>query len=680
MKHAPLSTHRLRIVIVGHVDHGKSTLIGRLLYDTGSLPDEKIESIKNLSEAEREVFEFAFLLDSFSEEQAQNITIDTTQIPFHTAKRDYMIIDVPGHQEFLKNMMTGAASADAALLLIDATEGIQEQTRRHVQLLKILGIREVIVAINKMDRVCFSSEIFAKTSSEIKDLLSSFKLQPQKIIPLAAKQGLNITSPSLEMSWYKGATILESLDDLAMPSSLEGKPLRFVVQDVYREKDRRLIVGRLESGKLNVGEEIIFWPAGKKARVKSIECWNVSPSRLTAVAGQSIAITIENALFVERGNMASASLYSPSCEKELAVRLFWFHEKKIAVDQVVTLQLTAQRVEARVVKISRCFDGALETSSHQSTSLIKQNNVADVTFFLEQPLVCDAYDFIKPTGRLAILLDQQFAGTGIILKTAMDRGNLTQYAQPQNNFQKPSRTHWVCHGLLKIIFRLSSYVNFLTPITVFRIILKNSSHQKIKSDHVTWYQSSLDPNARKKMRGHAGVVIWLTGLSGSGKSTLANNLELKLYQRNMATFVLDGDNLRHGLCADLGFSMADRRENIRRTGEVAKLFAEAGLVVICALISPLEADRKMVRASCRRDGIEFIEIFVDASLAVCEERDPRGLYRKARAGEIKEFTGVHSSYEKPTAPDLHLKTGELSLGEALERLDEFVSPFIKPSV
>jgi bifunctional enzyme CysN/CysC len=302
-----MQSPKLRIVIVGHVDHGKSTLIGRLFHDTDSLPEGKVEQIRKASEAEGMEFEFAFLLDALLEEQAQNITIDTTQLPFRTNKREYVIIDAPGHKEFLKNMVTGAASADAAILLIDANEGIQEQSKRHAYLLSLLGIRQIVVAVNKMDLVGHSQERFEEVRSGYTEFLGKLGIEPLHFIPISAKLGFNITKNSSELFWYEGPAILAALDSMQIAVPAEGLPLRFVLQDIYRFDERRILAGRIETGSLRVGEEIMFWPDGKKSRIKSIENWNARVPSLTAAVGESVAITLEEQIFVERGQIGRRS-------------------------------------------------------------------------------------------------------------------------------------------------------------------------------------------------------------------------------------------------------------------------------------------------------------------------------------------------------------------------------------
>jgi bifunctional enzyme CysN/CysC len=612
------TSQKLRIVIVGHVDHGKSTLIGRLFHDTNSLPEGKVEQIRAASEAEGMEFEFAFLLDALLEEQAQNITIDTTQLPFRSATREYVIIDAPGHKEFLKNMVTGAASADAAILLIDANEGIQEQSKRHAYLLSMLGIRQIVVAVNKMDLVGFDQGRYETIRSEYSEFLQKLGIVPQHFIPLSAKLGENIASASARMPWFQGPHILGALDGFEVAVEPEGKPLRFVLQDIYRFDERRILAGRIEAGRVNVGDEIAFWPDGKRSRVRSIETWGVDQPPVSATVGEALAITLEEQIFVERGQIGGSPKEGPAEGREIHASLFWLSADPLELNRPFTLKLGTQSVEARVVEIVRLLDSSTLEPIEGGRSAIAKNEVADVRIRTRRPVAFDRHDHIGTTGRFVILAGKRIGGGGII--------------------------------------READY---------------KASRDSVSADNLTWTVSPVTREERAEVHGHRGIVLWLTGLSGSGKSTMATALEGHLHRCGITSMILDGDNLRHGLCSNLGFSNEDRSENIRRAGETAKLMAEAGLVVICSLISPFREDRNQVRHICSRDGIPFAEIFINAPLEVCEQRDPRGLYKKARAGEITNFTGVGSPYETPEAPELVLDTAETPPEDSLAALFNF---------
>ncbi len=613
---------KLRIVIVGHVDHGKSTLIGRLFHDTNSLPEGKVEQIRKASEAEGMEFEFAFLLDALLEEQAQNITIDTTQLPFRTATREFVIIDAPGHKEFLKNMVTGAASADAAILLIDANEGIQEQSKRHAYLLSLLGIHQIAVAVNKMDLVDFNRERFEEVRVAYTEFLGKLGITPQYFVPISAKLGVNITKASPEMPWHEGPSILEALDGFKLSAPADDLPLRFVLQDVYRFDERRILGGRIETGHLAVGDELMFWPEGKSSRIKSIEAWNAKAPKTRASVGESIAITLEEQIFVERGQIGSHPDEGPAEGRDVHASLFWLQAEALPLNTPFTLKLGTQSVEARLVEITRVLDSSTLEPMPGIPESVKKNEVAEVRIRARKPLAFDRHDRINETSRFVIVTGKRIGGGGIV--------------------------------------REASYGGKSVAVT---------------SDNLTWTVSPVTAEDRTEHFGHRGAVIWLTGLSGSGKSTLATGLEYQLHRRSVASYILDGDNLRHGLCSNLGFSPVDRSENIRRAGETAKLMAEAGLVVICSLISPYRSDRHRAREICERDGVPFAEVFINAPLAVCEARDPRGLYKKARAGEIKEFTGLSSPYENPIDAELELRTAEKPLESSLAELFAYVLEF-----
>jgi bifunctional enzyme CysN/CysC len=608
-------TQKLKIVIVGHVDHGKSTLIGRLLFDTHSLPDGKIEQIQKASAAEGMDFEYAFLLDALLEEQEQNITIDTTQIQFRTTARNYVIVDAPGHKEFLKNMITGAASADAAVVLLDAQEGLQEQTRRHGYLLSLLGVKQVLVAVNKMDLVDFSETTFNQLEADYRAFLAPYDIDPIHFIPMSAKHGHNIVKPSEKMPWFSGPTLLAALDDLRQPPAPIDRPLRFVVQDIYRFDARRLIVGRIESGQFKVGDEIVFWPDRKTSRIKSIESWPAEPAPTQAFAGQSVAITLEEQIFVERGHIGAHREHGPVEGLSFSARVFWLADEPLVVGKSYTLKLATQQVEARLDRVERLMDSSTLTPLVETRNEIARNEVAELVFRTRRPLAFDNSDVIQETGRFIVVQDGRIGGGGVIFGAKYE---------PAAN--------------------------------------------AVRSAHLSWTDDPVSRETRIDHFGHRGAVLWLTGLSGSGKSTLAAALQSRLFRQGIAATLLDGDNLRHGLNSNLGFSDADRKENIRRAAEAARLLAEAGIVVITALISPFAGDRLNAAAICRQAGIPFAEVYISTPLEICEARDPKSLYKKARAGEIKDFTGIDSPYEPPTHPVLELRTDLLSKEQSLEHL------------
>ena len=562
--------------------------------------------------------EYAFLLDAFLEEQAQNITIDTTRIGFRYKGQSFEIIDAPGHREFIKNMVTGAAAAEEAILLIDAHEGLKEQTRRHGLLLSLLGVSRVIVAVNKMDLVQWKQDRFRVLEKEIREYLGGLKISPREVIPISAREGSTVMRrDDQHLPWWKGPTLLEALLAGAGKSqqSPEG-PLRFSIQDVYRFDARRVIAGKLESGRIRVGDPVIFFPDRKASRIKSIESWGEETPLREVGPGQSVAVTLEEQIFVERGHVGALPENPPVESREVRARIFWLDTEALRLQAPVTLRLGTQSVEARLVAIDRVVDAEKLEAVTDTREEVGRFEVAEVRLRCRRPLVYDAHERVSATGRFALQRGPRIGGGGIIT-----------FAEYPASLAKP-----------------------------------------VTGEHLTWTEGRVSQEARASHFGHEGAVIWLTGLSGSGKSTLAVALESLLFRRGIGTMILDGDNLRHGLCADLGFSLTDRAENIRRAGEVAKLMAESGLVVISSLISPLKKERESVRASCRSAGISFSEIFINASIAECEKRDPRGLYQKARKGEIKGFTGIDSPYEIPEQPDLILETGKEKVVESAERL------------
>jgi bifunctional enzyme CysN/CysC len=615
-----IPTEQLKIVIVGHVDHGKSTFVGRLFHDTGSLPEGKLQQLQLIAERRGVPFEWANLMDALQSERDQNITIDTAQIWFRTAKRQYVIIDAPGHKEFLKNMVTGAANAEAALLLIDAHEGVQENSRRHGYLLNLLGIRQIAVLVNKMDLENYNESRFKQIETEYRAWLATIGVEPKVFIPIAAKHGDNIASRSRNMPWWQGPTVLQTLDEFRVAELPKDQPLRFPIQDIYRFDQRRILAGRVESGAIRVGDKLIFSPTNKTSTVKTIERWNASSSDV-ATAGESIGITLSEQIFVTRGAVAALESSAPYELSSFKARLFWLGRQPFSLGKTYKLKLATQEVECSIESIQKVIDASsLETVSRkQNEMFVGRHEVAELTLHTRKPIAFDVHADIATTGRFVIVDGFDVAGGGIIA---------------QDNY--PHRTH----------------------------------DSKTKSDNIYWSKGRVTARQRELRNGHIGCVLWLTGLSGAGKSTIATELERALFDLGRHVYVLDGDNIRHGLGSDLGFSPEDRTENIRRVGEVAKLFADAGVICITAFISPYRADRDLVRKIMPRQ--RFVEVFVNAPLEICEERDPKGLYAKARAQEIKEFTGISAPYEPPSAPELELRTDQQTVEESVVQILEYL--------
>jgi bifunctional enzyme CysN/CysC len=602
---------QVRIVIVGHVDHGKSTLVGRLLFETGSLPEGKLDMLKEVSARRGMPFEWSFLLDALQTERDQGITIDTTQISFRTRSRDVVLIDAPGHAEFLRNMITGASQADGAVLIIDALEGVRDQTRRHGYLLHLLGVKQVAVVVNKMDRVDFSAARFKEISDEISAHLIGLGVTPKAIIPISARDGDGVAARTANIQWYDGPTVVEALDALEPARPLQALALRLPVQAIYKFDDRRIVAGRIESGSLSTGDEIVIMPAGKIAKIKSVESWPVTPVAGPQSAGRSVGITLDHELFVERGDVIAHIGSTPRDTRRLRARIFWLHDTPLVTGASILIRLGTRETRATVVAIEKAVDpGEL---SRVETKSIARNHVGEIDISLGRPLATDAYTDNPRTGRLVIEVNGRIAGGGLVL--SVDAG---QRAVPVD----------------------------IVPV-----------------------ESGLRDDERSARYRHNGAVVWLTGLPASGKSTLALALERRLFSNGGSPILLDGDTLRAGLNSDLGFSAQDRAENIRRLAEIATHLARNGHIAIVAAVSP-SADN---RAAARRIAdTAFREVYVATSAEVCESRDPKGHYAKARAGSLHGFTGIGNDYQPPTACELSIDTSARSVPEAIDEIEQML--------
>ncbi len=605
----------LKVAVVGHVDHGKSTLVARLVHDTGSLHEGKVAAIKAMSERRGMPFEWAFLLDGLQAERDQGITIDTTEIHIRTKQRGYVLIDAPGHKEFLKNMVTGAASADAALLVIDAKEGVQEQSRRHGYLLHLLGVAQVGIAVNKMDLVDYDEGRFLDVAAAMRDYLAQLGVRATHYVPVSGRGGDGIVGPSKSMPWYQGPSLAELLDGFSSPPSAADRPLRLPVQDVYKFDERRIIVGRVESGRLAVGDTLVFAPGGKAARIASIEAWHVPHSPQTAEAGLSVGITLDEPIFVERGHVAHHDRPPPIESHVFRARLFWLGRAPLIKAKRYKLKLATEEHWVEVQSIERVID--VEALKDQPAHEVPRNGIAEVVLRSRSMIVLDEYTQLPRTGRFVLVDGYDLAGGGTISMEGYPR-------QRQSG---------------------------------------------VRSTNLGSAEHRVELMQRWTANGHKSGILWFTGLSGAGKTTLALELEQRLFRKGWQVYVLDGDNVRHGLSADLAFSPEDRAENIRRVGEVAALFANAGVLVIAAFISPYRADRDRVRAIAPS---LFHEVFVKADLGTCETRDPKGLYRKARAGIITDFTGISAPYEEPEAPELVVETGRAGIDDCMGQLMTYV--------
>ena len=606
----------INLVIAGHVDHGKSTLIGRLLHDTDSLTEGKMAAVKAMSERRGMPLEYAFLLDALQAERDQGITIDTTQVLFNSKKRSYLIIDAPGHKEFLKNMISGAAQADAGVVVIDVEEGIQEQSRRHCYLLRLLGLKEIIIVVNKMDLIEYSQRKFNHLKKQIVEYLSEIDLACKAVVPISARDGQGLIDLSEKMPWYTGSNFIDTLDQLPEANSTNDLPTRLPIQDVYKFDERRIIAGRIESGTLKIGDELLFTPSNKRAAIESFEVWNAKDQKTKAIAGESVGIILNEEIFIERGHIASLSTDAPIETNVFRGKVFWIGNKPIIAGDRLKIKIGTAEHISEVQSIENKID--LSSLEAIDVDLLEKNDIGEVIFRTKSTVALDPFEKNHRTGRFVLINEYETVGGGIV--------SMQGYADQRGLYD-------------------------------------------VTSKNIMAVSSRVDISARVANNGHKGGIIWLTGLSGAGKSTIAIEAEHQLFLKGYQVNVLDGDNIRFGLSADLGFSPEDRTENIRRIGEVAKLFAEAGILVITAFISPYKQDRDRIRAIA---GDIFHEVFIEADLEICENRDPKGLYVKARNGEISDFTGISAPYEKPRNPELVIDTGEQGIGESTKKLLSYI--------
>jgi bifunctional enzyme CysN/CysC len=477
--------------------------------------------------------------------------------------------------------------------------------------------------VNKMDLVDYSEARFNEVVAEYKEFLKQIGLEARQFVPVSARNGFNVDKEARkEMPWYTGPTVTQMLDTFEPPKSLEELPLRFPVQDVYRFDARRIIAGRIEAGSLKVGDTLVFSPNNKTSVVASIENWSADRKE-RAIAGESVGVTLTEQIFVERGHIASLEADAPIESNRFKARLFWMGKRNLVVGERYKLKLTTQELEAEIVSIEKIIDASTLESAGSGRTYIAKNDVAEVTIQTRGALVMDNHDRNPILGRFVIVDQRQVAGGGIIFGGVY------------------------------------------------------TDRTKVKSQNIFWTEGEVTPRHRALRNGHKGAVIWLTGLSGSGKSTLSHELERELFNLNHNVYVLDGDNIRHGLNSNLGFSPEDRVENIRRVAEVAKLLADAGVIAVTAFISPYRQDRRRAREIVLESGCDFYEVFVDAPLEICEQRDPKGLYRKARAGEIREFTGISAPYEAPADPELTVRTDRETLQESVARVLEYLRPRLR---
>lgn len=600
----------LRFLTCGSVDDGKSTLIGRLLYDTKLIYEDQLAALENESRkwgTVGEDIDLALLVDGLEAEREQGITIDVAYRFFSTSRRKFIVADTPGHEQYTRNMATGASTADLAVVLVDARKGLLTQTRRHTFIASLLGIRHIVVAINKIDLVNYDRAVFDKINADFREMSADMGFASITPIPLSARYGDNVSAPSPNMDWYNGPTLLGHLETVDFEEERQGKPFRFPVQYVLRpDLNFRGFAGTIAAGTVQPGDPVVVAKSGKPSTVKRIVTMDGDLD--SAVEGQAVALVLEDEIEVSRGNMLVAPDHRPDVADQFAANIVWFAEDAMLPGRQFILRTETDRATVSINDLRHRIN--VNSFAHEAAKSLELNEVGYCHLTSQSPIAFDPYADNRATGAF-ILIDRvtnATVGAGMIV------------------------------------------------------------HALRRASNVHWQALDVDKKTRAEQKGQKPAVLWFTGLSGSGKSTIANLLEKKLLAEGRHSTILDGDNVRHGLNRDLGFTEEDRVENIRRVGEVSKLMVEAGLITLVSFISPFRAERQLV-CDMLEDG-EFIEIFVDTPFEECAKRDPKGLYAKALKGEIKNFTGVDSPYEAPENPDIHLQTSGKDPEELLETLED----------
>jgi bifunctional enzyme CysN/CysC len=598
----------LRFITCGSVDDGKSTLIGRLLYDSKMVFEDQLAALAADSKkvgTRGGDLDFALLVDGLSAEREQGITIDVAYRFFSTDKRHFIVADTPGHEQYTRNMVTGASTADLAVILIDARKGVLTQTRRHSFIVSLLGIRRVVAAINKMDLVDYSRGVFDQIQRDYVECAARIGLTDVTCIPVSAIHGHNIAARAQEMPWYEGPTLFEHLESVEIGDLEASRPFRLQVQWANRpDSTFRGSAGLIASGTVRLGDPVRILPSGSESRVTRILVGDRDVD--AAVAGQSVTVTLADDVDVGRGDVLAARAAPPPVADQFEATIVWMDAHPLLQGRTYLMKLGATTASATVAPIKHKIN--VNTLEHVAAKKLELNDIGVCGLELSRPVVFEAYSDSRELGGF-ILVD-------------------------------PLTNATVGAGLLHFALR--------------------------RSQNVRWQTLDVDKSARAELNAQRPCVIWLTGLSGSGKSTIANLVEKRLYALGRHTYLLDGDNVRHGLNKDLGFTEADRVENIRRIAEVSRLMVDAGLIVLVSFISPFRNERRVARELVQPG--EFIEVYVDTPLAVAEGRDPKGLYKKARRGELKNFTGVDSPYEEPESPEIRIDTTRLSAEEAAEAI------------
>ena len=586
----------LRFITCGSVDDGKSTLIGRLLFDAKSIPDDQMQALVNDSRkygTQGERIDLALLVDGLQAEREQGITIDVAYRFFASAQRRFVVADTPGHEQYTRNMATGASSAQLAVILVDARKGVLTQTRRHSRIVAMMGIRHVVLAVNKMDLVRYDQVVFDRIDAQYQAFAADLGFASIQSMALSALEGDNVFAASGNTPWYRGPTLMSYLNAFEADGPELAASFRMPVQSVSRPNaDFRGFCGRIAQGEVRPGDGIKVLPSGVQTQIASIVVWQDELE--AAASGDSITVTLRDEVAVGRGDMLVAADDPPEVADQFEARLLWMSTQPLLPGRSYLLKLNTQEVTASVTDIKYRED--IESGNQLAARTLGLNEIGRVNLSLARPVVFAPYSDNRTLGGF-ILIDKLSFET-------------------------------VAAGMLVFALRRASNIH--------------------------WQALTIDRAARAASLRQSPRCVWFTGLSGSGKSTIANLLERRLHAQGLHTYLLDGDNVRHGLNRDLGFTDVERVENIRRVAEVAKLMLDAGLIVLVSFISPFRADREMARSLFKEN--EFLEVFVDASLATCEQRDPKGLYAKARRGELKNFTGIDSPYEAPLAPEVHLQS------------------------
>ncbi|WP_084398674.1 sulfate adenylyltransferase subunit CysN [Henriciella aquimarina] len=598
----------LRFITCGSVDDGKSTLIGRLLYESKMIFDDQLASLKNESKkfgTQGEEIDFALLVDGLAAEREQGITIDVAYRFFSTDRRKFIVADTPGHEQYTRNMATGASTADLAIVMIDARKGVLTQTRRHSFIVSLLGIKHVVLCINKMDLVDYDKAVYDKILKDYRDFAADFGFESVQAIPVSALAGDNVVTNSDRTPWYDGPPLMEYLDTVEIRAEDQDKAFRMPVQWVSRPNlDFRGFAGQIVSGRIRPGESVRALPSGRSSKVASIVSYSGDLDE--GVEGQSITLTLEDEIDISRGDVLCADQAPAEVSDQFQSTILWMSDSAMLPGRSYVMKIGARECQMQVTEQRYRVD--VNTRAHEAAKTLNLNEIGVCNIALDREIAFDAYGDNRRMGGF-IIIDRMTNET-------------------------------VGMGLINFALRRASNI----------------------------HRQSLDVSKelRASMKGQKPVILWFTGLSGAGKSTVANIVEKRLAAMGKHTYTLDGDNVRHGLNHDLGFTDADRVENIRRVGEVSKLMVDAGLIVLVSFISPFRAERRIVRQMVE-DG-EFWEVFVDAPLEVAESRDVKGLYKKARAGEIKNFTGIDSPYEAPLEPEVHLETDKLSPEDGADRV------------